>query len=49
MEQAGNTLGATVVHAMWVEAIASAQMIATDATGPLIQPAKGAKDGRAEA
>jgi transposase len=45
MEQAGNTLGATIVHAMWVEAIASAQVIATDATGALIQPAKGAKDG----
>jgi transposase len=49
MEQAGNTLGATVVHAMWAEALASAQVIATDATGALIQPAKGAKDGRVEA
>jgi transposase len=49
MEQAGNTLGATVVHAMWTDAIANAQVISTDATGALIQPAKSAKDGRAEA
>jgi len=49
MEQAGNTLGATVVHAMWADAIANAQVISTDATGALIQPAKTAKDGRAEA
>ena len=49
MEQAGNTLGATVVHAMWADAIANAQVISTDATGALIQPAKIAKDGRAEA
>jgi transposase len=49
MEQAGNTLGATVVHAMWTDAIDNAQVISTDATGALIQPTKGAKDGRAEA
>ena len=49
MEQAGNTLGATVVHAMWADAIANAQVISTDATGALIQPAKTTKDGRAEA
>jgi transposase len=49
MEQAGNTLGATVVHAMWADAIANAQVISTDATGALIQPAKDKKDGRAEA
>lgn len=49
MEQAGNTLGATVVHAMWADAVASAQVIATDATGALIQPAKDKKDGRAVA
>lgn len=49
MEQAGNTLGATVVHAMWADAVANAQVIATDATGALIQPAKDKKDGRAEA
>jgi transposase len=33
MEQAGNTLGATVVHAMWADAIANAHVISTDATG----------------
>jgi transposase len=49
MEQAGNTLGATIVHAMWADALANAQVISTDATGALIQPTKGAKDGRAEA
>jgi transposase len=49
MEQAGNTLGATIVHAMWADAIANAQVISTDATGALVQPTKGAKDGRAEA
>jgi len=49
MEQAGNTLGATVVHAMWADAIANAQVISTDATGALIQPAKDKKDGRAQA
>jgi transposase len=49
VEQAGNTFGATVVNAMWADAIASAQVISTDATGALIQPAKGAKDGRAQA
>lgn len=49
MEQAGNTLGATVVHAMWSDAIANAQVISTDATGALIQPAKDKKDGRSEA
>jgi len=49
MEQAGNTLGATVVHAMWADAIANAQVISTDATGALIQPSQGSKDGRAQA
>ena len=49
MEQAGNTLGATIVHAMWADAIANAQVISTDATGALIQPTKAAKGGRAEA
>jgi transposase len=49
MEQAGNTLGATVVHAMWMDAIANAQVISTDATGALVQPSKDKKDGRAEA
>ena len=33
MEHAGNTLGATIVQAMWADAIANAQVISTDATG----------------
>ncbi|MBE7451095.1 MAG: transposase [Kofleriaceae bacterium] len=37
--------GATVVAAMWRDAIATGQMISTDATGALIQPTK-AKDGK---
>jgi transposase len=52
MEHAGNTLGATIVQAMWSDAIANAQVISTDATGAMIQPGKGgkaAKDGRAQA
>lgn len=44
-ENAGNTVGATIVHAMWRHAIATAQVISTDATGALIQPEK-SKDGR---
>ena len=38
VEQAGNSLGATVVHAMWEDAIANAGVISTDATGAMIQP-----------
>jgi transposase len=45
VEHAGNTLGATVVAAMWRDAIANGQMISTDATGASIQPTK-AKDGK---
>ena len=45
VEHAGNTLGATVVAAMWRDAIATGQLISTDATGALIQPTK-AKDGK---
>ena len=45
VEHAGNTLGATVVAAMWRDAIAHGQMISTDATGAAIQPTK-AKDGK---
>jgi transposase len=48
VEHAGNALGATIVHAMWGDAIAHAQVISTDATGALIQPAK-TKDGRPQA
>lgn len=45
VENAGNTLGATVVAAMWRDAIANAGVISTDATGALIQPTK-ARDGK---
>lgn len=45
VEHAGNTLGATIVAAMWRDALAHGQVISTDATGALIQPAK-AKDGK---
>lgn len=48
VEHAGSTLGATIVHAMWQDALAHAQVISTDATGALIQPAK-LKDGRPQA
>ena len=47
VEHAGNVLGATIVHAMWQDALAHAQVISTDATGALIQPTK-TKDGRAQ-
>jgi transposase len=49
VEHAGNTLGATIVQAMWTDAIANAHVISTDATGALIQPASAAPDGRAQA
>ncbi len=45
VEHAGNTLGATIVAAMWRDALAHGHVISTDATGALIQPTK-AKDGR---
>jgi transposase len=48
VEHAGNVLGATIVHAMWQDALTNAQVISTDATGALIQPAK-TKDGRPQA
>ncbi len=48
VEHAGNTLGATIVAAMWRDALAHGQVISTDATGALIQPAP-SKDGRAQA
>ena len=38
VEHAGNTLGATVVAAMWRDAIATGHVISTDATGALVQP-----------
>lgn len=48
VENAGNLFGATIHHAMWQHALAHAQVIATDATGALIQPAP-TKDGRRQA
>ncbi len=45
VEHTGNTLGATVVAAMWRDAIANGQLISTDATGAMIQPTK-ARDGK---
>ena len=48
VEHAGNTLGATIVHAMWRDAIEHGQVISTDATGALVQPAP-LKDGRPQA
>jgi transposase len=49
IEHAGNTLGATIVQAMWADAIANAQVISTDATGALIQPAKNPGSDRSQA
>jgi transposase len=41
VEEAGNALGATVVHAMWQDALENGAVISTDATSALIQPVKG--------
>ena len=38
VEQAGNAFGATVVNAMWQDALKNAGVISTDATGAAIQP-----------
>jgi transposase len=46
VEEAGNALGATVVHAMWQDALQSAAVISTDATSALIQPVKGESEQR---
>jgi len=43
MEELGNTVGATVVHAMLVDAREHGQVLSTDATGAAIQP--GARNG----
>jgi transposase len=40
VEEAGNALGATIVHAMWRDAIENGSVISTDATSALIQPEK---------
>jgi len=39
-EEAGGALGATIVQAMWDDAMTSAAVISTDATGALVQPEK---------
>lgn len=39
-DEAGGALGASIVHAMWQDAIATAAVISTDATGAMIQPEK---------
>ena len=48
VEEAGSTLGATLVHAMWRDAIANACVISTDATSALVQPVK-TKNGNHQA
>jgi transposase len=40
VEEAGNALGASIVHAMWRDAIDNGCIISTDATSALIQPVK---------
>lgn len=45
-EEAGNTLGPTVCAAMWRDAIATAGVISTDATGTLIQPVRDERDSK---
>jgi transposase len=47
-EEAGSTLGATVVHAMWRDAIENGSVISTDATSAMIQPEK-SKNGQRQA
>ncbi len=41
VEEAGNSLGATICHAMWQDALRNAAVISTDATSAMIQPDKG--------
>jgi hypothetical protein len=45
VEEAGSTLGATIVHAMWQAALKDGCVISTDATSTLPQPEK-SKDGQ---
>jgi transposase len=47
-EESGGALGATIVQAMWQDAIANSFVISTDATSALIQPEKGS-DGLRQA
>jgi hypothetical protein len=49
VEHAGNPLGATIVAAMWRDAIANGHVISTDATGAMIRPTKPKMDGRSGA
>ena len=48
VDEAGGSLGASIVHAMWQDAIQNAAIISTDATGALIQPEK-RQDGQRQA
>lgn len=45
VEEAGNALGATIVHAMWQDALDNGCIISTDATSALVQPVKSKGDG----
>lgn len=47
-DEAGGALGASIVHAMWGDAIANAAVISADATGGMIQPTK-RQDGQRQA
>jgi transposase len=40
VEEAGSTCGATIVHAMWQDALENGAVISTDATSALVQPEK---------
>lgn len=48
VDEAGGSLGATIVHAMWQDAIQNAAVISTDATGAMVQPEK-RQDGQRQA
>jgi len=48
VEEAGSTLGATIVHAMWQAALKEGCVISTDATSAMVQPEK-SKDRQRQA
>jgi transposase len=48
VDEAGGALGASIVHAMWQDALTTAAVISTDATGAMIQPERRA-DGQRQA
>lgn len=48
VEEAGGALGASIVHAMWQDAVENACVISTDATSALVQPEK-SKGGQRQA